>query len=105
VTIAYIILGLGAASGLLALWVSPRWSLFGVFATLLFGSGTALFALLGGFSTQASVSLLDLAKLAAAPAAFILIAPLLTFVRSTQIRARDRREAENQDEELARFRG
>lgn len=103
--VASIILGVVAAIGLLILWSAPRWSLYAILAALLLALGAALFVLLGGVSAQSAVSLLDIAKLAAGPAAFIVLAPLLTLVRNMQLRARERRDAVTEDEELARFRG
>jgi hypothetical protein len=102
---ASISLGVAAAIGLAILWNAPRWSVCGLFALLLVALGVAAFAALGGFSAQSSVSLLDLAMLAAAPAGFFVLAPLLTLVRGMQLRARARRDAQHQDEELARFKG
>jgi hypothetical protein len=104
VIVASGILGAAALTAALILWVAPRWALYGALAALLPLCAAALFTLLGGFSAQSSASLLDVATLAAAPAAFIVLAPLLTLVRKLQLRARERRDAERQDEELARFR-
>ncbi len=103
--VAYIILGAAAAMGLVVLWSAPRWRLCALFAALLLGGSALLVALLGGFSAQSAVSVLDIAKLAAAPAAFIVLAPILTLLRGMQQRARQRRDADSQEEELARFRG
>jgi cell division protein FtsW (lipid II flippase) len=102
--LASVLLGVVAVVGVLVLWLAPHWRLYGVLAMLLVGLGVGLFTLLGGFSAQSAVSLLDIAKLGAGPAAFVVIAPVLTLSRKLQLRANERREAESEDEDLKRFR-
>lgn len=102
---AIITLVVATTIGLLVLWNAPRWGLYAILAALLLAICAALFALLGGFSAQSAVSLLDIAKLAAGPAAFIVLAPILTLLRAMQQRARERHNALSENEELTRFRG
>jgi hypothetical protein len=90
--------------GLALLWGEPKWSLFGIFAAALVAMPIAMVGLLGGFSEQSLVTLIDVATFAALPALFLLIAPWVTLFRGMHLRAKRRRDEEELAVELAQFR-